>query len=633
MKPLNAPRAPRQAPGIFRPLAALAALATVTVTGCASVDGLRTGLPSDKAPAATEAAAPAPASAPAPPVSQAEGTAGPRARRVAQANPAEEPADLPAAELTPQIIFQLLASEIAAQRGQAGSATATYLSLAQKTRDPRLARRATELALSERSLERALQAAQLWRELAPGSSLAAQTLETLWLSTGRFGDARPLIVQRLERARADGSIGEVYEQLQRNLMRGADRAAALALLDDLAQADPQVPQARLAVANLAHAADQHDRAALEAGKALALRPDDEGIVVATARFVQASSAGTAGAIRVLQAYLTRFPKALEARFQYARLLASDGRTADARREMELALREDPDSPAILFSLAQLAYQNKQSAAAADYLKRYIGLSDSVPRDNNPAYLFLSQIAEDQNQLPQAIEWLEKVNRGEQAMQALLRKAVLMARNGQLEPAREMLRNTTAPTNRERVQLIAVEAQLLRDAKRAPEAFDVLDKALERLPNNPELLYDHAMAAERIDRLTVMESSLRKLIQVKPDHAHAYNALGYSLAERNLRLDEAQTLIERALQLMPDDAHILDSMGWVLYRRGQHEKAAEFLRRAYALRPEAEIAAHLGEVLWAMGRTEEARKLWADARGREPDNQILKETLARLNVAL
>ncbi|MCX7272821.1 MAG: tetratricopeptide repeat protein [Burkholderiales bacterium] len=219
------------------------------------------------------------------------------------------------------------------------------------------------------------------------------------------------------------------------------------------------------------------------------------------------------------------------------------------------------------------------------------------------------------------------------MPALLRRAVLMARDGRLDAARELLRGTTAATNRERVQLISAEAQLLRDANRGAEAFEILDQALERLPNNPELLYDQAMAAERIDRLEAMEKSLRKLIELKPDHAHAYNALGYSLAERGLRLPEAQVLIEQALKLMPDDGHILDSMGWVLYRRGQLEKAADYLVRAYQQRPEADIAAHLGEVLWKMGRVDEARKLWAEARSREPDNQTLKETLARLNVAL
>ena len=172
-----------------------------------------------------------------------------------------------------------------------------------------------------------------------------------------------------------------------------------------------------------------------------------------------------------------------------------------------------------------------------------------------------------------------------------------------------------------------------ETERAAEAFALLDQALSRQPDSTELLYDHAMAAERIDRIDTMEDSLRRLIRARPDHAHAHNALGYSLADRGLRLEEAQALIERALQLQPEDPHILDSMGWVLYRRGQPEKAVEFLRRAYRLLPDAEIAAHLGEVLWKLGRHDEARRLWTEARSREPDNATLRDTLARLNVAL
>lgn len=540
---------------------------------------------------------------------------------------------LPAIDLTPQIIFQLLASEIAVQRGQPGSAIATYLSLAQKTRDPRLAMRATELALSERALDQGLQAAQLWYSLAPDSAMALQTLEALWLTTGRFEQARPLVEQRFAQARAEGRIEAAYEQLLRTLIRSADKNAAFALLEGIAESDPQAAQARLALAALANAAGQPERAALEAGKALALQPADESIAVTAARLVQGSTMGSEGALRILQAYLARYPKALEARFQYARTLAAAGRGDDARREMEILLQQDPDSAPVLFSLAQLAYQNNQPAQATDYLMRYLKLPDAVQRDNNPAYLFLSQIAEEQKQPQQAIDWLTKVEAGEQVLAALQRRALLTARAGRLEPARELLRNAQPSSNRERVQLIALESQLLREANRATEAFEILDKALERLPNNLELLYDHAMAAERIDRLPVMETSLRKLIALKPDHAHAHNALGYSLAERGLRLVEAQALIERALQLLPDDAHILDSMGWVLFRRGDNERAAEFLRRAYDARPEAEIAAHLGEVLWKMGRSDEARRLWTEARGREPDNQTLKETLVRLNVAL
>ncbi|MCX7272822.1 MAG: hypothetical protein NTV19_06430 [Burkholderiales bacterium] len=337
----------------------------------------------------------------APPSSGSTAQARPGPRRpgapFARAAGDDETGPLPAVDLNAEILFQLLASEIAAQRGQTGNATATYLALARKTADPRLARRAAELALSERSLERAVQAAQLWRELAPESALAAQTLETLWLSTGRLADARPLVAERLARARADNTIEEAYGQLQATLMRSADKASALTLLEGLAAGDPQVPAARLALAALARAAGQAERAAIEATRALALRPDDEMLAVTAARYLQASPAGRPAALRVLSAYLERFPKALEARFQYALLLSGEGRNDDASREMERALREDPDSPVILFSLAQLAYQNRQVDAADGYLKRFLALPPSVPRDNNPAYLFLSQIAEERRQ--------------------------------------------------------------------------------------------------------------------------------------------------------------------------------------------------------------------------------------------
>ena len=547
---------------------------------------------------------------------------------------ANEPGEtLPPNELTSQILFQVLASEVAAQRGQVGSAAVTYLTLARQTRDPRFARRATELALADRSLERALEAARLWHEFSPASALAAQTYETLLLTTGALAEAEPLLSDRLAKARAQNGLGGFYPQLQRTLSRVPDKTAALALFDRISAQDADLADARTAAAELAHAAGLKERAAAEARRALELQPDDEDAAVNAARLLRETPAGTDASLALLKEFLDKHPKATEARFSYARLLIAAGRNDEARTQMELALRDEPESPPILFSLAQIAYQTKQLDVAEDYLKRYLALPRSVPRDNGTAYVFLAKIEEDSGRLPNAIEWLEKVTRGEQFLPALLRRALLIGRAGRVEEARELLRNTSVPTPRERVQLVSGEAQVLREAKRYEEAFAVLDKALERMPDNGELLYDHAMAAEKIDRMDRMEASLRKLIELRPDNAHAYNALGYSLADRNLRLEESQRLIEKALELAPEDAHILDSMGWVLYRRGQLEQAVEYLQRAFKLRPEAEIAAHLGEVLWRLGRSAEARELWNGARVREPDNEVLRETLARLNVSL
>ncbi|MCO5106846.1 MAG: tetratricopeptide repeat protein [Burkholderiaceae bacterium] len=598
-----------------RPLATLAALAAASLLASACASPSATGESAAPRPV-TEAQADARAAAPG------------AAARAGDAPPAET---LPQVELTPQLVFQLLASEIAAQRGDVGSAATTYLSMARQTRDPRLARRATELALVERSLDHALPAAELWHELSPNSPIATQTIESLWITTGRLDEAEPLLRARLEKARADRRLPETYGQLQRALSRAPDGKAALAMLERLSAPDAKVPAARLALAAVAHAADDVGRAASEAEAALKLEPKNEDAAIAAARYVAQTPRGSAGAIALLESFVAREPKAIEARFSLARLLAAVGRRDDARAQFENALKQEPDSPGILFSLAQLAYQTKQPKVAEDYLRRYLELPSQVQRDNDPAYLFMGQLAEEAGRTTDAIDWYARVRRGEQFLPALTRRAVLLGKLGRVDEARELLRSTSVGSVRERVQLTTAEAQVLREAGRDADALEVLAQALERHPENPELLYDHAMAAERVDKLDAMEKSLRKLIALRPDYAHAYNALGYTFAERNVRLDEAQALIEKALELAPNDAHIIDSMGWVLFRRGRFADAVAQLERAYGLRPEAEIAAHLGEALWQAGRAEDAQRVWREAAAREPGNKVLNETLARFKI--
>jgi tetratricopeptide (TPR) repeat protein len=541
--------------------------------------------------------------------------------------------ELPANDLTPQLLYQFLAAEVASQRGQSGAAVATFLVLARETRDPRLARRATELALASGSLEKALEGAQLWHEYSPGSSVAAQTREMLLLSANRLDEAEPLLVAHRQRASEQNALPGFYRQLLRTLARASDPKGALALFERISAPDEKIPEARFANAELARAAGQPARAAQQAQAAYALAPDNEQYAMQAARLLRDGEQGMPAAAELLAGFLERKPAAIDVRLQYARLLSAMGKAEDAKVQMQLALKTDPDNPVILFSLAQLAYQAKRLDEAQRHLQHYLDLPRSVSRDNGPAHLFLAQIEEDRNRPDRAIEWLAKVNSGEQFIPALVRRSQLMAKSGQLEQARALLRGTQASDSRQRMQLVAAEAQLLHTADRSGEAFEVLDAALAQSPQDPDLLYDHAMAAERLDRIDVMEKSLRKLIELRPDNAHAHNALGYSLADRNLRLAEARTLIEKALELSPDDAHILDSMGWVLFRQGEAEKAIGFLERAYQLRPEPEVAVHLGEVLWQLGRKQAASDYWRKAREMEADNKLLRQTLKRLGVSL
>ncbi len=227
----------------------------------------------------------------------------------------------------------------------------------------------------------------------------------------------------------------------------------------------------------------------------------------------------------------------------------------------------------------------------------------------------------------------KVGEGREYANARIRRALIIARQGKVDVARAELHALPAGTPAQQTDLTLAEAQILRDADRTQDAFGLLEGAIEKSPNNPDLLYDYGMTAEKLGRTDVLESAMRSVIRVRPDNAQAYNALGYTLADRNERLDEAKALIDKANALSPDDASILDSLGWVEYRLGNNGDALANLQKAYHLRNDAEIAVHLGEVLWVSGKPAEAERAWADAKAKEPQNETLKQTLARFNVTI
>ena len=540
------------------------------------------------------------------------------------AQSAEQTAKLPPVELTRELLFDLLVAEIASQRGATSVSLAKYLELARVIRDPRVAQRATELALFERNSERALEAAGLWVDIDPQSLEARQAYAGLLISAGQS----ELAVPHLERLLAAEStnIGEAFLQLTRLLSRGADKSSTLAIVRRLAARHAGVAEAHGAVAQAAASANEDDLAIQEAREAVRLKPEWEFPALLAAQLLAKRSPAEATA--ELRAYLAQNPQSSEARMAYARALAGERKYAEARAEFQRIQQDFPNNPDVLYALGLLALDAKDYVNAESSLKRLLELK---PRDPNLVHLYLGQIAEEQKQFARARDWYKEITdaQADQYFQAQSRIARSFAKEGRIAEGRAHLQGVAATSNQQRVQIIIAEAQMLREATQNREAFDVLEKGLERLPNHPDLLYDYAMAAEKIDRMDLLESNLKKVIQLKPDHAHAYNALGYSLADRNERLVEARDLIERALKISPDDAMIVDSMGWVMYRLGDLARAAELLARAYALLPDAEIAAHLGEVLWKMGRNAEADRVWREALVRAPDNETLRNTIKRL----
>jgi Flp pilus assembly protein TadD len=541
---------------------------------------------------------------------------------VVAALPAQKPpANLPLQDLTSPMLYDFLLGEIAAQRGSPAFAAQTYLDLAKRTRDPRVARRAVEMANFARMPELALEAARIWHEADPDSPQALQTVIVLLVSSKRVEQAEPYLAKLL--AMDQTAAPNVFMQMGRLLGASAEPEANLRVVRSLAERYPSLPQAHFAVAQAASAARDDALALAELHRAAELRPDWEIAAVYEAQLLQRRS--PAEAAKRLADYLEKYPDSRDVRLNYARLLVLDRRAAEARGEFENIVKRFPGDVDAIYAVGLLAFQVKEYAVAEANMKR---LLDMNFRDPNAVRYTLGQIAEEQKDWPGAIGWYKTIPAGEYALPARVRTANAIAKQGKLDAALAYLRSGGTPNEAQRVQLLVAESQLLREANRNKEAFDLLGEALTKTPDQPDLLYDQALTAEKLDRFDVLEASLKRLIQLQPGHAHAYNALGYSFADRNVRLPEAKQLIEKALSLSPDDFFIVDSMGWVLYRMGDLKGAAAQLRRAWEGRQDGEIGAHLGEVLWVSGDRSGAQRIWQEALKASPENETLQKTLKR-----
>jgi Flp pilus assembly protein TadD len=438
----------------------------------------------------------------------------------------------------------------------------------------------------------------------------------------RVDEAEPYLRKLL--AAPGSNLENGFMQLNRLLAGNPDKSSNLRVVRNLAASHPQLSQAHFAVAQAALIAGDDEAALAAIRQAAALRPDWEMAALLEAQVMQKRS--PAAAAKVLGEFIERNPASREARLNYARVLVLDKRFAEARQQFEALLAANPGNTDVVYAVALLAFQLKDYPVAEENMKRLLGMGY---RDPDAVRYLLGQVAEERKLWPRAIEWYEQIKNGEHALPARMRTANAIAKQGKLDEARDFLKRVGADNPDDQVQLVVAEAQLLRDVSRHGDAFEILEQALEANPEQPELLYDLALTAEKLERFDLLESKLRKLIEVRPDHAHAYNALGYSLAERNVRLPEARKLIEKALDLAPEDYFIIDSLGWVQYREGDLKGAVDTLRRAYNGRPDAEIGAHLGEVLWMLGEREAAERVWQESLKASPENESLIKTIERL----
>lgn len=539
---------------------------------------------------------------------------------------------LPAIELSEDILYKVLTAEIAFQRGQWQSAYVTILSAAQQTRDPRLAKRAAEIAVTVRQPAEALVAVRLWTELAPHSDEALQNYLGLIMLSDSVDEIEPLLTQRLADA-APQARGPMLLQIQRLLARAKDKQASFAILQKVAQPYGDLMEAHLALAQAAFNVGDATYAQREARAALKIKPDSELAILTAAQVAP----DTKEATKLITEFLRKYPDSREVRIAYARSLVEQKDFKQARSQFETLLKEDGEDPTTLFALGVLSAQTDQLKDAENYLKRYLQVLAAQPeddRDPSQAILLLSRIAEERQDYDGALRYLDQAEQGSDGyVNIQVRRAQLLARKTDIDGARKALEaaQSESSTDGEQLQLLQAESLLLRDANRNQEAADVLKSGIERFPNNTDLLYDYAMVLEKLGKYDEMEKSLRRVMSLAPGNQHAYNALGYSLADRNVRLPEALELIQKAADMAPQDAFIADSLGWIQFRMGQAEQAETQMRRAYALRPDVEIGVHLGEVLWTRGKQDEARQVWREVQAKDPENEVLKSTLTRLNV--
>lgn len=545
--------------------------------------------------------------------------------------------------LSNQLFYELLVGEITAQEGQAAEGFDLILDAARKTNDPQLYQRATDIALQSRSGELALQAAKAWKEALPQSRDANRYMLQIVIALNRISETPALIKTEIELSPREeqhlaiAAIPGVFARVSDK------KAAALAIEDAMSPymadtSNKAVSSAAWTAVGRMRLAASNPVGALEAAQnARAYDMRAIGPVLVALEAMDQKLPAAEALVKSYMADNAMVPP--EIRMSYARVLLDLQRYAEATAQLQIVVRDKPDFPPAWLVLGSLELQDNRLIEAQASLERYVALAQKQAGDGetgrglDQAYLSLSQIAQKRKDFAAAESWISKINNAEDMLLAQTRRASILASQGKLAEGRQLIRDLPEKNDGDvRLKLLA-EVALLRDLKQYKMAYDLLGEAIIKYPKEAELIYDQAMMAEKLGKMGEMEVLLRRVIQTKPDYHGAYNALGYSFADRNIRLGEARELIRTALTYAPADPFIQDSLGWVEFRAGNKAESAKIFEAAFKARPDPEIAAHYGEVLWSMGQRDRALAIWREGQMLSPDNETLHNTLKRLQVKL
>lgn len=520
-----------------------------------------------------------------------------------------------------EFVYKFLLAEIAAQRGDLTSAGHLYYDLAKLTKNIPLAQRATNIAGYARNGRLALDSAELWRQLDNDSLEAKQILAELFISSGNLAKARPIIEKLLEqeKTRADGFL-----YLNNLLNKVENKKNALRFILAISKLYPELAEAHFSIAHAAYFAGDFKLAEKELDIAESIKPNWE--TAALFRGYMLAKDWPEKALEFYQSFLNENPNSNEVRLEYAKILANLKMYSKAKSEFLRLVDGSLASPEISLTVALLSLELNDNLLAEKFLNQALERGYS---DRDKIQIYLAKIYLDRKEPDMAITFLDKISSGQLFVEAKILTAEIIAENRSVDDGIAFLAQYKNLNSNDKLQFLKAKTSLLYNNNRQQDAFDLMKSEDSNFNNSAEFKFDYAMIAEKMGNLLLMEQLLKEAIKLKPDYAYAYNALGYSYADRNIKLADAKKYIEIALSISPNNHYIMDSMGWLHFRMGNIEIALQFIEKAYKIQKDPEIAAHLGEILWKMGKLKQAKKVWEESMKTYPSNTVLLETFERL----
>jgi tetratricopeptide (TPR) repeat protein len=522
----------------------------------------------------------------------------------------------------PDLVFRLLLAEIASQRGELNLASELFLDLAKQTDSALLAERATRLTGFTRNGTIALEASKVWNELNKDSIEAQQALSEILIANNKLSEAKPILQKLLlkEKTRTSGFL-----YLNTLLSHASDKKAVLILVTDLAQPYPKLAEAHFAVAHAAWIGKDQKVYEKELAAIYQMKPDWEMPVLFKGQIIAKESPEKA--LNFYSDFLNKYPKSNDVRLEYAKLLTNGRKFNEAKNEFIKLVSASNSSAEITLAVGLLSIELEDYDLAEKYFLQSLKKN---PKDKDQIFIYLAKIADKKNQGDAAITWLNKVGDGNHFIESKLIAAEIIAKKESIDKALVFLNTIKSDSQDEKLSIIQLKTSLLTRSNRHQEAFQLMQNEASNFAQSPEFKFDYALLADKLNKYDLMEKLLREAIKIRPDYAVAYNALGYSFADRNINLEDAKKYIELAFSISPNNHYILDSMGWLYFRLGKLDSALSFIQKAYDVQSDPEIAAHLGEILWAQGKKKEANDLLELSLQSSPDNEVLKEAFKRLH---